>query len=77
MKKNLILFTIVAVFTGMMYASCNKIAALINAAAISWSGVDLNFNVPIITDTTLNTSFGSGSFTYNLDSFIRAQTSSG
>jgi hypothetical protein len=74
MKRNILVFSVLIALTGIMYSSCSKIAALIRAQAISFTATDLSFNVPVITSTTANTSIGSGTFTYNIDSLIRAQT---
>ena len=74
MKRRLFLYAALIACTGIMYSSCGKIASLIRATAISWQAVDVSFNVPIVTDTANFTSVGSGSFTYNIDSLIKAQT---
>ncbi len=74
MKKKLLVFTALIACTAIIYSSCTKIDALIRAQAISFTATDLSFDVPVITNTATNSSIGTGTFTYNLDSLIRAQT---
>jgi len=74
MRRKIVLCAVLAISTSLIYSSCSKIAALIRAQAISFTATDLTFNIPVTTDTATVTSIGSGTFTYNIDSLIRAQT---
>jgi len=74
MKNKLFLYTMLVVCSSIMYSSCTKVQSLVKAATISWSGVNVTFEVPVVTDVSATTAIGTGSFTYNLDSMIKAQT---
>jgi hypothetical protein len=74
MKKNVIICLAIAAMS-VMYTSCSKIDALISSALVSWTSTTVSFDVPVIADTTNESAIGTGSYTYNLDSLIKAQTS--
>ena len=73
MRKKIILSAIAIV--GCIYAfnSCSKLAQQL-AQGITWTGVDETITVPIVNDTAMHTSIGTGSFSYNLDSLIKNKT---
>lgn len=75
MKKHPFLYIALITCVGIMYSSCSKIDALIRAQAIPFTATDLSFDAPVTTNITTNTSIGSGTFTYNLDSLIKSETS--
>ena len=74
MKKAFNSFIIIAICGAFAFfsQSCNK---LIPAQDVSWSGIDDTVKVPIISDTSIHSALGSGTFTYNLDSMIKGKTS--
>jgi hypothetical protein len=74
MKKNILLPLLAAFICIMMFNSCSKVANAV-AQALTWQGVDVSFTVSPISDTVNQQSIGTGTFTYNLDSFIKAKTS--
>ncbi len=73
MQKKLLLTAVLFLSCCFSFYSCSKIADQL-AQAISWNGVDVTFDVPP-TSSTSYASIGSASFTYDLDSFIKAYTS--
>lgn len=72
MKKILLSAAILAI--GFAFDSCNKVANQL-AQTLGWSGVDVTIDVPPTTAIGTYTDIGSATFNYNLDSFIKAQTS--
>jgi hypothetical protein len=71
--KKILLFSVLAIgLFALAFSSCNKIAAAF--PAIAWSGTDVTFTVAPVSDTSLNTSIGTGTFSYDLDSLVKAQT---
>lgn len=76
MKKAYILCGVAVALCLFAFSSCNKVTSVLaTATAIDWDGVDVTITVPPQSDTTVPTSVGTGTFTYNLDSMIKAETS--
>ena len=50
--------------------SCNKVLPGVD---VSWSGVDVTQNVPIVPDTVTHLAMGTSTFKYNIDSMIKAK----
>jgi hypothetical protein len=75
MKKGLKSVFIAAIcLTGIALSqSCNKLPI---GKDVSWTGADVTITVPIVPDTLSHSNVGGGSFKYNLDSMIKAQTGS-
>jgi len=74
MKKNVIVCLALAAMC-ILYTSCSKVDALIGAATVSWTSTDVAFDIPVVSSTTDTSAIGSGTYSYNLDSLIKAQTS--
>ena len=74
MRKNLFLSATILLF-GLALNSCSKVAQQI-AQSIGWTGIDVTISVPPSTtvDTGSYATVGTGTFTYNLDSFVKANT---
>jgi len=73
MKNNLSHLGMIAIFA-VMFFSCDKIETS-TPLTINWDGVDVTMSIPVISDTLPHSEFGTGSFTYNLDSLIRDKSS--
>jgi hypothetical protein len=73
MKNKIILSAIAIAFISIVCSSCNKIAQQL-AQRIGWTGIDVTINVPVVNDTLSHSNIGTGTFTYNLDSLIKAET---
>ncbi len=64
-------FTTAILSTMFLTQSCSKGSL---GQDVTWKGNDVTASVPIVPDTTLHSSMSSGTFTYNLDSMIKAET---
>ncbi len=73
MKKKILLSAAVLAL-GLTLNSCSKIADKL-AQSISWQGIDVTIDVPPSTAIGSYSTVGMGTFTYNLDSFIKDKTS--
>jgi hypothetical protein len=73
MKKAIKLFILIALagWTGTVFQSCNKIKI---GQDVTWDGNDVTITVPAVNDVQQHNEFGTGTFTYNIDSFIKAKT---
>lgn len=71
MKKNLLLLGAIAM--GVAFNSCNKLEEQISQT-LTWDGVTVTIDIPPTTASGTNTTFGTASFNYNFDSFIKDKT---
>ncbi len=75
MKKNLLFPALAIVCGSFMFSSCDKaISSLIQPQSIEWTASDVEVTIPATSDTAYHSSIGTGTFTYNLDSFIKSKT---
>ncbi len=75
MKKHIILSALALTVSATVFTSCSKIKdAVAVPATFTWSAMDVTLNVPVVTDLSSHDVMGSGTFSYNLDSFIKKQT---
>lgn len=72
MKKKLLLSAAI-LSCGMMFNSCSKVANQL-AQNITWEGIDVDIDVPPSTAIGTYTAVGSGTVSYDLDSFIKSKT---
>lgn len=76
MKKNtniaLAMFSAVTLLFGLQ--SCQTIQNAIPAQNISFTGASADFQIPVTTDTASDSIIGNASFSYNIDSEIKAVT---
>ncbi len=75
MKKDTRLSVFAAICCIMIFNSCGKVANQL-AQAITWQGIDVTVTIPAVPDTTYHSSMGTGTFVYNLDSFVKSKTGS-
>ncbi len=73
MKKK-ILLSAAMLAIGLTFNSCSKLVNKI-AQTITWQGIDVTIDVPPTTAVGSYATVGSGTFVYNLDSFIKDKTS--
>lgn len=73
MRKKLLLSVALIAGCSAAFYSCTKIASVL-AQSISWQGIDITVDVPITSDTLSYNTIGTGTFTFNLDSFIKDKT---
>ncbi len=74
MKKKLVIFSAIFAASCFSFTSCNKVASVINAITVDWTTTDVDFTIPLVTDVTAQHSIGGGSYSYNLDSLIKAKS---
>jgi hypothetical protein len=74
--KNKFLSSLCAVALGAAsLSSCDKVKETIaGPATFDLNGLEATINVPIVNDLASHSNIGTGTFSYNIDSFIRAQT---
>lgn len=77
MKKNthIVLALCSAVMLLFSLQSCQTIQNAIPAQTITFTGASADFQIPVTTDTASDSIIGSASFSYNIDSEIKAVTS--
>lgn len=73
MKKK-ILLSAAMLALGLTFHSCSKITNKL-AQSLTWQGIDVTIDVPPSSVTGTYATVGSGTFNYNLDSFIKSKTS--
>lgn len=78
MRKNLLLSALAIGFCSLALTSCDldksKTTATPWTKEITWTGADVTIEVPAVSDLAAHAVMGTGSFTYDLDSFLRKQT---
>lgn len=78
MSKNLLLSVFAVAALGLSLTSCNpsdkNSTSVTPGKDITWSGVDVTITIPPVTDLNQHDVIGTGTFTYDLDSFLRKKT---
>jgi hypothetical protein len=73
--KKVLQIALYATVTAMLpFQSCNKLTDVVKVPDVNFTGASTDIVIPPTNDTTDKVTIGQASFSYNLDSMIKAQT---
>ncbi len=73
MNRKLLLSAMAVTAACVCFTSCEK-TKNIGSTTITWDGVDVTITVPPVADTAIHTDMGTGTFSFDLDSFVKSKT---